>query len=597
MLLRDFDPNQPRDDDGRWTDTGGGGDAGGVEAAISKLKTEYESFDFSGTAQAGYLFPDGSAIDIFASYGRSHEEAARRAGTTSDALYEGGAIRIGTTDEGMEKSVPAMDVYARQPLTQKQRATILRAIKNYRYRTFHVSSDSQQETARSDNRISVFEARNTINAIHPEQSERDFDPNQPRDERGRWTDTGASSGGGDDGGEEALLIAVKPNSVMIDRWREKLEARDKELEDAGLAGNPESAQIGRLQTAINSYLQESDEALDSNEAGFAAIYDVNTDSLRAAAFTYVRGKVATIQNFGALSKASGLKALQLTTAKFADHVDRIEAEEWADEPAMHAIFEAAGFENTGKSGGRVLFVKSKLPGGGITERLARIERKARDAAVRLKFDPNSIEFTDENREFTLAGKTFKYAGSYTFGEPTVKLYTGQLHDLNTEGVAAHEIGHRKFHFLTEAYKAETALMMKDPGPPPDPDGEHYWQRKGGTDAMMRPDGLLREPYDQKYPIYQEWTRIHQMGHAGDEATPTLEASDGITPYSRTYWEEWAKGRVTTDIAFHETIAEMERVRFEFGTLTGAAKSWRSLYALMDKVWNEQGEALKQPKAA
>jgi hypothetical protein len=206
---------------------------------------------------------------------------------------------------------------------------------------------------------------------------------------------------------------------------------------------------------------------------------------------------------------------------------------------------------------------------------------ARETAEKNDFNPDNIDYTYEDKEFKLGEATYKYAGSYQWGSPAITLYMPQLTEKTIAGVTAHEIAHRKFDHLIRARQAEYNAMMADPGPPPNPDSEHIWERRGGTDAMMKADGMLRPPYDQKYPLYQEWERIQNM-------RPTLSETDGVSPYSRAYWEDWHKGGATkTDLATHETIAEMSKALTKWGRHAVDAKApWKDLYALMENVWSK-----------
>ena len=212
-------------------------------------------------------------------------------------------------------------------------------------------------------------------------------------------------------------------------------------------------------------------------------------------------------------------------------------------------------------------------------------------ATKLDFNPELIEYSDEDKEFKLAGATYKYAGSYTFGSPGVTLYTKQINVDNVRGITAHEIGHRKFQLLQETYRAETEQVMADPGPPPDPNHPYYWGKRGGSAAVMKPDGTLRPPYDTKYPLYEEWQQIQNM-------MPSLEDDDGITNYSKAYWSEWKKGNVDTNLAYHETMAEIAYMNAKMGknsANTGAG--WRRLFALQEKVWAETDKVLRDTNLA
>ena len=400
------------------------------------------------------------------------------------------------------------------------------------------------------------------------------------------------------GEAEILLVSEQPNAEKLDRWESTLTARSDALAAAGQAGNAEDTQIGEMQTALNKYQQELDANLKSGEAGLNAVYDGDMN-LQAAAFTYLDTfgsyksptKVAIIANFGALNQKAGVKVLEQVTKAFADKADRIEATVWEDDAQTLATFEEAGYYVVDPgpgphTSGRVTVAKTNLPGGGVAKQQETIRLRANAMAMKLDFNPSHIEYTDEDRDFTLGGQNYKYAGSYQRGEPTIKLYTRQINAESVKGITAHEIGHRKFEMLRNRLKVETEMMNQDPGPPPDPNHERWWGKRGGSDAMMTPTGELRPPYDEKYPIVHEWAVIQNM-------RPSLEQDDGITDYSKKYWAEWEKGTVKTDTAYHETMAEMSRnlgVMGKHSAVTG--KGWRRLYGLQEKVWANTDEWMR-----
>lgn len=63
MMTGDFDPDQPRDDDGRWTDTGAS--AGGSESAEFKESYDIEMEDAK-SFPAAFVLEDGMSNDVIA---------------------------------------------------------------------------------------------------------------------------------------------------------------------------------------------------------------------------------------------------------------------------------------------------------------------------------------------------------------------------------------------------------------------------------------------------------------------------------------------------------------------------------------------------
>ena len=212
------------------------------------------------------------------------------------------------------------------------------------------------------------------------------------------------------------------------------------------------------------------------------------------------------------------------------------------------------------------------------------------AAGLLNFDPDLIEFTDEEKTFELNGVQMHYAGSYTRGENKIKIFHKHTQLSTVAGTVAHEIGHRKLDALRATYRDQFKDMMADPGLPPDPNGKYWWQKAGGHETVMSADGTLRAPFDKKYPVYDFWERNVELNR------DKMRRDDGVTPYSMEYWKGFEKNELSIDKPFHETIAEMSRLKFEQGKLSGS-KQWQQLYNFMEKHWAEMTpteRALAQP---
>lgn len=181
--------------------------------------------------------------------------------------------------------------------------------------------------------------------------------------------------------------------------------------------------------------------------------------------------------------------------------------------------------------------------------------KATEVAVELGFDPKNISITDQDKTFELNGKTYDYAGAaYITGDRKgqIELYSNKVDDRSVNEVTAHEIGHQKFQSFIDDLQKERDVVLHAPGPPPNPNGETIWERHGGIDAIMSADGTLREPYAKMYPLYTAYEQI--MKDAG--GIEGMSKSDGITNYSREWWQSWKDGKANTPQAMHETIAEM-----------------------------------------
>ena len=176
----------------------------------------------------------------------------------------------------------------------------------------------------------------------------------------------------------------------------------------------------------------------------------------------------------------------------------------------------------------------------------------------LKFiDKSRIDVVDGTREFEVNGVKHTAAGDADIynkeGNGRIRLYGDHLHGLeHVAAVTAHEVEHFKFQGALNDYRKDYDVMMKDPGPAPDPGHQYWWGRKGGSDAMMSPDGSLKPPYDKKYPAY---TAMHEALHK--HPIHKFAEGDGVSKYSAEYWNAAHVGKAKTEIAFHETLAKIE----------------------------------------
>jgi|ERR1019366_2303264 hypothetical protein len=218
----------------------------------------------------------------------------------------------------------------------------------------------------------------------------------------------------------------------------------------------------------------------------------------------------------------------------------------------------------------------------------RVALIAAKVAEKLDFPAHVINISDESKTFELNGKTLPVAGWATrpavpqkaSDEPTfgvITLFTQHIGEYtrDIEGVTAHEIMHQKWNAFQNDQRSESLKMQEDPDyhkenklvtfDPANP--VHAAQKAEGNvvfdngqireKGFMRPDGLLNEPYASKYPAYQAYTKA-MMPSLKDFAK-----SDGVSDYSREYWKgAWIDRTIGPDKAYHETLAEIGRLKYE-----------------------------------
>jgi hypothetical protein len=247
----------------------------------------------------------------------------------------------------------------------------------------------------------------------------------------------------------------------------------------------------------------------------------------------------------------------------------------------------------------------KPPRAGMSEQ--EVHKAVVQVSKDMGFDPAAIYIDNgEPSKFELNGKQYQAAGlAYTnkIGKDAllITLYSKNTSPASVDGVIAHEIEHIKYETAINRYNAERAKVIAEVPP------------EGGMDQVMRADGSLKPPYDQKYPAY---TAMHEA-YYGRQSFTDFAAADGVSDYSYDWWLNWKEGsdRGTPSAsrsAVHETLAEMARVKYETGKfpdhmgerilswrgpdtpkpsqaqMDANAKVWRDLYRAVDKVWKLPG---------
>jgi hypothetical protein len=412
---------------------------------------------------------------------------------------------------------------------------------------------------------------------------KDFDPNQPRDEDGKWTSGGGGDGGGSaapspapSDGDKPLFVSEQPSQDKIDGWEKQIADRQKELADQGKAGDTEDEQLNRMQTALNAYKQEDQESLDSQKSGLNTIYTLPVDEgddrrLLAAAFTYVKDNVAMIHHFGAIDAAAQAKAIDQIEKKFGDQVTHLEIKQWNNDTEIIAPFLKAGFKQRGEPySGMITLVKPTAGAIRISkEHSQKILGASQAAAKLLGYDPKLVDVSDKEHPFKVGKEAqVRYAAGLAYLESgKIEIFPRHVADASgAVSIMAHEVMHQKYQTVLNAVAAERKLVMADPE----------------TLAAMKPDGSLAAPLDAKYPLYSRFV-VH------DEMQGMRIKSDGITEYSRAYWKAAEPGvsdrTVTVPLAQHETLAEMARRLTDTGKLEGAAE-WQLYYRDVNQTYDE-----------
>jgi hypothetical protein len=207
---------------------------------------------------------------------------------------------------------------------------------------------------------------------------------------------------------------------------------------------------------------------------------------------------------------------------------------------------------------------------------------AQDTAKKLGFDPNKIAVNEGEHPFALNGKNYQAAGLAYLDGPkagTIELFPRQIGTGATPAITAHEIMHQKFRAYLDDYRTQREGAIKD------------------VDIKMRGNGMLDEAGARRYPLYQEHTRITDDLHQ-------MMRDDGVSSYSRDWWNAQEAGKATLNQAIHETLAEIGALQqtTTLANMTHIARAapneegqaflyvkplsqqWKDLYASVNSNW-------------
>lgn len=200
-------------------------------------------------------------------------------------------------------------------------------------------------------------------------------------------------------------------------------------------------------------------------------------------------------------------------------------------------------------------------------------KQARTIATELGFDPERVTYGGSGYKFTVNGEEFTAAANYNRNNGLVTMFDGALEDAaEVKQILAHEITHAKFHAIVyDKFSAEAVAFSK----------EYQSASYEVATSMARANGEVQGEYRDKYPVYSalqpyiEGPGMHKM-----------QESDGVTDYSKAYWQAYEKGQTTYLNAVNETLAEIASLK-AMGVNKGIAKVWRQAYrevsTLYDKV--------------
>lgn len=398
-----------------------------------------------------------------------------------------------------------------------------------------------------------------------------FNPAEPRDKSGKWT-----GGAGESGKTEWGTV----------NWND--------VRDIELAKHPSIDDIATL----------------SKEDKFGAvrlIKDDNGDVYAWPADNAIHQQVASGLDFelGPSNGATHTRIVWKQGRKFVSHQSM---DGWLREGTIKQIGPNEGSAPSGPA--------AEVRGPGLSwtpENLNKFHAAATYAAVKLGYNANKVYTSTDTYKFTLNGTERRAAGAayikggamyrdpsnnHKYEKGDIVLYASGFDQTNfadtshVPSVIAHEIEHQKFQQVLDQkaaeYKQIEAEMDRIEAA-----GKDSWR-----DGPLKADGTVRDTYRGRWPAYEA------LAATMDSNMTKLKTDDGVTAYSREWWDAYTKGKgnVSYESAMHETLAEMAYNETLMGgekrllgpadeegnytkSATGGSKVWRDLYAAVGDVWN------------
>ena len=180
-----------------------------------------------------------------------------------------------------------------------------------------------------------------------------------------------------------------------------------------------------------------------------------------------------------------------------------------------------------------------------------------EVARRLNYPTDNISYSAERYTFQLNGETRVAAGLAYLDTGKIVIYPNQINrSEDVRNVMAHEIGHQVFQTVQNRQSTERDRVLGEPDvlvQDQDKDSLNPPRRQ----PAMRADGSLREGVglEEKYPAYALTNKFDVA------SLKQLEKEDGVTQYSRDWWQAFSAGTATRSQAMHETFAEISSLDY------------------------------------
>ena len=153
-------------------------------------------------------------------------------------------------------------------------------------------------------------------------------------------------------------------------------------------------------------------------------------------------------------------------------------------------------------------------------------------------------------EFEVGGLKWRAAGLCRLSSRDVTIFSPSLMTVDAiRHISAHEMMHGTFEEVYSQY---------------DSDQDRIGSLAQSGDERIHPSGELKTGNEKQFPTYARFWKFRE-----DTPPADFASDDGITNYSKAYWEDYKKGKCTFHTAMHETMAEIAAVHEATGVIQGS----------------------------
>lgn len=249
-----------------------------------------------------------------------------------------------------------------------------------------------------------------------------------------------------------------------------------------------------------------------------------------------------------------------------------------------------------KVGGKAEWIRQKIDT--IAEQLGYPKEKIFMSDATHTFDVNGKHYTSGGVAFTRAGGMIgEYPEHYEKGDIVIFGRPGFDQDFPVRGIVAHEIEHQKFQTVFDQYIKEDGEIIAEQQALLDKGlkGKAYREASPADENdVVKPESVSRYP---TLAALQPFLGLDKLPNKEDGPTK-LAQEDGVSNYSKQYWDEFAAGGGRQRLAaIHETLGEMSRLREEHelgpkddmlketdGPTTYVAPIWMGLFHAVDEQY-------------